>query len=163
MRTLLLLGASLPLAAFAGGETQNLPEPVTAVDVGDLDTRVTNELRRVGESAGEIVVTATREPRDSLTTPASVSRISGDDLSRLSAKHQAEALNRSAGVYIQRGSGAESLGAIRSPVLTGAGACGAFLIAEDNLPIRPVGFCNLNELFELNSEQAGSKSRRPTN
>ena len=48
-------------------------------------------------------------------------------------------LNRSAGVYIQRGSGAESLGAIRSPVLTGAGACGAFLVAEDSLPIRPVG------------------------
>ncbi len=64
-------------------------------------------------------------------------------------------LNRNAGVYIQRGSGAESLGAIRSPVLAGAGACGAFLVAEDSLPIRPVGFCNLNEMFELNYEQAG--------
>jgi outer membrane receptor protein involved in Fe transport len=104
----------------------------------------------------QIVVTATREPRDALTTPASVSRIGGDELARLSAKHQADALNRSAGVYIQRGSGAESLGAIRSPVLAGAGACGAFLVAEDNLPIRPVGFCNLNEMFELNYEQAGA-------
>jgi iron complex outermembrane receptor protein len=156
MRTLLLLAASLPLAANASGETQNVPEPLTPTSVGDLDPRVAEELRRVGESAGEIVVTATREPRDSLTTPASVSRIGGEDLERLSAKHQADALNRSAGVYIQRGSGAESLGAIRSPVLTGAGACGAFLVAEDNLPIRPVGFCNLNELFELNYEQAGS-------
>ena len=64
-------------------------------------------------------------------------------------------LNAIAGVYIQRGSGAESLAAIRSPVLTGAGACGAFLVAEDSLPIRPVGFCNLNEMFELNYEQAG--------
>ena len=63
-------------------------------------------------------------------------------------------LNTSPGVYVQRGSGAESLGAIRSPVLTGAGACGAFLMAEDSLPIRPVGFCNLNEMFELNYEQA---------
>jgi outer membrane receptor protein involved in Fe transport len=156
MRTLLLLGASLPLVAFAAGETQNVLEPITAANVGDLDPRVADEVRRVGETAGEIVVTATREPRDSLTTPASVSRIGGEDLERLSAKHQADALNHSAGVYIQRGSGAESLGAIRSPVLTGAGACGAFLIAEDNLPIRPVGFCNLNEMFELNFEQAGS-------
>ena len=57
---------------------------------------------------------------------------------------------------MQRGSGAESLAAIRSPVLAGAGACGAFLIAEDSLPIRPVGFCNLNEMFELNYEQAGA-------
>src|SRR4030095_11688954 len=103
----------------------------------------------------EIVVTASREARDSLTSPASVTRLGDTDLAALGARHQADALNRIAGVYVQRGSGAESLGAIRSPVLTGAGACGAFLVAEDNLPIRPVGFCNLNELFELNYEQAG--------
>jgi outer membrane receptor protein involved in Fe transport len=63
-------------------------------------------------------------------------------------------LNRNAGVYIQRGSGAESLGAIRSPVLAGAGACGAFRVAEDTLSIRPTGFCNNNEMFEVNYEQA---------
>jgi iron complex outermembrane receptor protein len=130
MRTLLTLAALLPLAAFAADEST--------------------------EPNAEIVVTATREPHDALTTPASVSRIGGEELRALSAKHQADALNRSAGVYIQRGSGAESLGAIRSPVLAGAGACGAFLVAEDNLPIRPVGFCNLNEMFELNYEQAGA-------
>src|SRR6478736_5889814 len=45
---------------------------------------------------------------------------------------------------------------IRSPVLTGPGGCGAFLVAEDSLPIRPVGFCNQNEIFELNYEQAGT-------
>ena len=65
-------------------------------------------------------------------------------------------MNRNAGVYVQRGSGAESLMGIRSPVLAGAGGCGAFLVAEDSLPIRPVGFCNLNEMFELNYEQAGA-------
>ena len=130
MRYTLTLVALLPLAASAGD-----PD----VTPGD-----------------EVVVTATREPRDSLVTPASVSRIDGDALAELSAKHQSEALNQSAGVYIQRGSGAESLTAIRSPVLSGAGACGAFLVAEDNMPIRPVGFCNLNEMFELNYEQAGA-------
>jgi outer membrane receptor protein involved in Fe transport len=104
----------------------------------------------------EVIVTATREPRDALTTPASVSRLDGEDLADLGAKHQADALNQAAGVYVQRGSGSESLTAIRSPVLSGAGACGAFLIAEDNIPIRPVGFCNLNEMFELNYEQAGA-------
>lgn len=102
----------------------------------------------------DIVVTAAREARDALTSPASVTRLDDDDLVELGARHQADALNRVAGVYVQRGSGAESLGAIRSPVLTGAGACGSFLVAEDNLPIRPVGFCNLNEMFELNYEQA---------
>lgn len=104
----------------------------------------------------EIVVTGDREAREALTSPASITRFGSTELDELGSKHQADALNRAAGVYIQRGSGAESLGAIRSPVLTGAGACGAFLVAEDNLPIRPVGFCNLNEMFELNYEQAGA-------
>jgi outer membrane receptor protein involved in Fe transport len=101
-----------------------------------------------------VVVTATREPISVTVAPVSISRIDGHDFASVSAKHQADLLNRVAGVYVQRGSGAESLAAIRSPVLTGAGACGAFLVAEDSLPIRPVGFCNLNEMFELNYEQA---------
>src|ERR1043165_3960869 len=137
MRYTFTLVALLPLAANAG---DSVTDPAKA-----------------NVSAGEeVVVTASREPRDSLTTPASVSRISGDELAELSAKHQSEALNQSAGLYTQRGSGAESLPAIRSPVLAGAGACGAFLVAEDNIPIRPVGFCNLNEMFELHYEQAGA-------
>jgi hypothetical protein len=41
-------------------------------------------------------------------------------------------------------------------VLTGAGACGAVLVLEDNIPIRPVGTCNVNELFEVNLEQAAA-------
>ena len=40
------------------------------------------------------------------------------------------------------------LTAIRSPVLSGPGACGSFLVLEDGLPIRPTGFCNVNGLFE---------------
>ncbi len=104
----------------------------------------------------EVVVTATRQPITVTLAPASITRLDGHDFSAVNTKHQAELLNRVAGVYVQRGSGAESLAAIRSPVLTGAGACGAFLIAEDSLPVRPVGFCNLNEMFELNYEQADS-------
>jgi outer membrane receptor protein involved in Fe transport len=137
MRYTFILVALLPLAA-------NADDPVTQPSKASV------------ASGEDVVVTAAREPRDSLSTPASVSRIDGDALAELGARHQAEALNQSAGVYIQRGSGAESLTAIRSPVLAGAGACGAFLVAEDNIPIRPVGFCNLNEMFELNYEQAGA-------
>ncbi len=129
MRNLLVLAALLPLGAKA-------EEPTTPPE--------------------DIVVTATREPISVRVAPASVSRLDGHDFASVGAKHQAELLNRAAGVYVQRGSGAESLAAIRSPVLTGAGACGAFLVAEDSLPIRPVGFCNLNEMFEVNYEQADS-------
>src|SRR5215831_7011213 len=103
-----------------------------------------------------VVVTANRAPQDALTTPASVSHIDAEDIAQIGAQHQADVLNQIPGVYIQRASGSESLTAIRSPVLTGAGSCGAFLVTEDSLPIRPVGFCNVNEIFEVNYEQAGA-------
>jgi len=104
----------------------------------------------------EVVVTATRRPLPALETPLSLSAVSQDALQLLGATHHEEALNRLPGVMIQRGSGQESLTAIRSPVLTGAGSCGAFLFLENGVPIRPVGFCNVNELFEVNTEQAAA-------
>jgi outer membrane cobalamin receptor len=99
------------------------------------------------------VVTASRRParaRDAL----SLGSVGRDAIVLTGATHHAEVLNRVAGVMIQRGSGQESLTAIRSPVLPGAGSCGAFLFLENGIPIRPVGFCNVNELFEINTEQA---------
>src|SRR6185295_7733082 len=134
MRAFLLLAALLAVPALGADEASESLE---------------------SEGPHDIVVTGTRAPRSAAETPASVSRVDADDLEEIAPHHQADALNRNPGVYIQRGGGAESLVAIRSPVLAGAGACGAFLVAEDSLPIRPVGFCNLNEMFELNYEQAG--------
>lgn len=137
MRIPLTLVALLPLAASAADEQHT--------DNVGLET----------SGPQDIVVTAIRNDRSAFQTPASVTRIDDDTIAAVGPQHQADVLNRGAGVYIQRGSGAESLTAIRSPVLAGAGACGSFLVAEDSLPIRPVGFCNLNEMFELNYEQAG--------
>lgn len=68
--------------------------------------------------------------------------------------HLAALLNTVPGVSIQRGSGQEYLPAIRSPVLTGPGACAGFLMAEDGIPLRASGFCNLNELFDAHAEAA---------
>ncbi len=102
----------------------------------------------------EIVVTAQRQAVPALSTPLSVNRVEGAALQLLGATHSSEALNRVPGVMVQRGSGQESLTAIRSPVLTGAGSCGAFLFLENGVPIRPIGFCNVNEMLELNTEQA---------
>jgi outer membrane receptor protein involved in Fe transport len=104
----------------------------------------------------EIVVTATRQPLPAHDVPLSLSAVGDDELRLLGSTHHAEALNRLPGVMIQRGSGQESLTAIRSPVLTGAGSCGAFLFLENGIPIRPVGFCNVNELLEVNTEQASA-------
>ncbi|MBK7902036.1 MAG: TonB-dependent receptor plug domain-containing protein [Proteobacteria bacterium] len=101
-----------------------------------------------------VVVTAQRQPVATLATPLSIGRVDRSAIELLGATHSSEALNRVPGVMVQRGSGQESLTAIRSPVLTGAGSCGAFLFLENGVPIRPVGFCNVNEMLEINTEQA---------
>ncbi|MBC3767372.1 TonB-dependent receptor [Neptunicella marina] len=84
----------------------------------------------------------------------SASLLQQSDINLQQAVHISELLSQVAGSWISRGNGQESLISIRSPVLTGAGACGAFVIAEMGVPVRPMGFCNANQLFELNTEQA---------
>ncbi len=104
----------------------------------------------------DVIVTATRRPVELATYPGSATRIAAGAIELVGATHSSELINRAAGAMIQRGSGQESLTALRSPVLTGAGACGAVLVLEDGIPIRPVGDCNVNELFEVNVEQAAA-------
>ncbi len=101
----------------------------------------------------EVVTIASRADQLISKVPASVVVIE-DDLNSINHEHVSQALNQLAGVNLQHGSGQEYLPAIRSPVLTGAGACGAFLISENSVPLRAAGFCNLNELFESHTEQA---------
>jgi outer membrane receptor protein involved in Fe transport len=126
----------LPLALAS---TCLLPWPLAQADDAGLE---------------EIVVTATRLEAARLDTPWSIDRVGSPALELLGATHSSEIVNRVPGAMIQRGSGQESLTAIRSPVLTGAGSCGAFLFLENGVPIRPTGFCNVNELLEVNTEQA---------
>jgi outer membrane receptor protein involved in Fe transport len=102
----------------------------------------------------EIIVTAARRPEPALRNAASIARLTSEAIATVGSTHHAEILNRAPGTLIQRGSGQESLTAIRSPVLTGPGSCGAFLMLENGVPIRPVGFCNVNDMFEVNTEQA---------
>ena len=70
------------------------------------------------------------------------------------AQSPAQGIPQSTNADLQRGSGQEYLPAIRSPVLTGPGACGSFLMAQDGIPLRAAGFCNLNELFDAHHEAA---------
>lgn len=102
----------------------------------------------------EVVTVASRAEQLIVNIPASIAVID-DDLTLINHEHVSQALNQLAGVNLQHGSGQEYLPAIRSPVLTGAGACGAFLITENSVPLRAAGFCNINELFESHTEQAG--------
>lgn len=101
-----------------------------------------------------IETTSSRIHRMNDTNGYVVSSISEETLSRLSFQHIQESLNYVAGAGVQRGNGQEYLPALRSPVLTGAGGCGGILAAEDGIPLRAAGFCNINELFEAHGEMA---------
>jgi len=112
--------------------------------------------RVAADRIGEIIVTATRQQEALREYPGSISLVTSDEVALVGSTHHNEIINRVPGAMIQRNSGQESLTAIRSPVLSGPGSCGVFLFLENSVPIRPVGFCNVNEMFEMNTETAES-------
>ncbi len=105
---------------------------------------------------GEVVVTAQRRQQPKLLHAGNIDRLDEAVIEQVQHQHIHELLNRVAGVWVVRGSGQEHLTAIRSPVLSGAGSCGGFLLLEDGIPVRPNGFCNVNQFIELITEQAAS-------
>ena len=96
----------------------------------------------------EIKVRVSAAPLESSDFLSGYSRLDQATLDRTRASHPNELFVRIPGLWISRGSGQEHLTALRSGVLTGAGACGSVLLLEDGIPIRPQGFCNVNNLFE---------------
>ena len=108
------------------------------------------------KSIEQITVTATRTSQNILDVASNISWLDDESLRLIEQQHINQALVRIPGAWISRGNGQEHLTAIRSPVLTGAGGCGAFLIAQDGMSLRAPGFCNVNQLFDANTEQASS-------
>lgn len=133
----------LPAAALASLVSATLPALAAGDDADD-------------QRIEEIVVRGEASIATGHELAGSVSTIAGQVVERTRASHPHELLLRVPGVWISRGSGHEHLTAIRSGVLAGAGACGGFLLLENGVPIRPAGFCNVNNLFELNTEQAAA-------
>lgn len=127
--------ATLPLAVFSQRSDDN-----SSVDQG---------LER-------IVVTGTLSQTTLSDLTSNLTQLSEEDITRISPTHINEVTSQVAGVWVSRGNGQEHLTAIRSPVLTGAGGCGAFFMAADGISLRAPGFCNANQLFGVNSEQAGA-------
>jgi outer membrane receptor protein involved in Fe transport len=101
-----------------------------------------------------ITTTASRSQVNADPLPLVVSSISQAELDLIAPTHIEQVLKQIAGANLQHGNGQEYLPALRSPVLSGAGACGGILTAEDGIPLRAAGFCNINELFEAHTEMA---------
>ena len=102
-----------------------------------------------------VVVTAERRAEPISEVARSIAVLTEGELRLINADHIAEALARAPGVGLHRGSGAEHLTAIRSPVLTGGAGAGSFLFLENGVPIRSAGFANVNGLFDAHYEIAG--------
>ncbi|MEQ8516886.1 MAG: TonB-dependent receptor [Chromatocurvus sp.] len=103
----------------------------------------------------EVFVSASRSAEKALELPVGWSTIAGDAIDTTAPVHINELMQRVPGTWISRGNGQESLTALRSPVLTGAGGCGPFFMGWDNISLRAPGFCNVNQLFDANAEQGG--------
>lgn len=106
------------------------------------------------ENIETIVVTNSRYVTEVSAISRSINIYNTELIEQTQVDHIQQVLNQEAGVFLNRNSGQEMLLAIRSPVLTGAGACGSFLTMENGVPLRPNGFCNVNELFESHFELA---------
>ena len=145
MLTALLVFVLLQSSAVESTVAASLPEP-------DF---VNNEISSSSDALPTIYVRSERHIVSN-DVNSSLSALTDDEIHVEAPKHPNEIFDRVPGAWISAGSGQEHLTAIRSPVLTGAGACGAFMVLEDDVPTRPSGFCNVNQLFEVNIAQAES-------
>jgi iron complex outermembrane recepter protein len=120
-----------------------------AADYSDTDYSDTDYLETV-------VVTAQRDEIPLRDATQTVTIIDSGSLQRINADHMYALMQQAAGTWVSRGSGQEHLTAIRSPIFTGAGACGAFQMSQDGIPLRASGFCNANQLFDSHYEAAAA-------
>ncbi|MCK5425113.1 MAG: TonB-dependent receptor [Emcibacter sp.] len=102
----------------------------------------------------DVVSTASRSKKLLSDQGGNLALLGGEELSFVKSTHFSELAVRVPGVNFSRNNGQEYLASIRSPIFTGSGACGAFLMAQDGIALRSAGFCNVNELFEAFTEQA---------
>ena len=103
----------------------------------------------------QLVVTGTRQAISASEMGGNIATVNRDTVELVAPVYGQQVLARVPGANLAQGNGQEYLPALRSPVLTGAGGCGSFLMAVDGVPLRSAGFCNINELFEANIELAG--------
>lgn len=121
---------------------------------------VTSEARgteaETAEALQTVVVFGTRDPTPSQSLTSLTTVVSGERLNGADQNHPTDYLQTVPGLWVSRGNGQEHLTALRSPVFTGAGSCGAFWMGEEGIALRAKGFCNANQLFDAHFEIAQS-------
>ena len=141
----------VPLQKNQQDSTQKLAKQTPQKSV--LKSTKRNQIKPTS-SIEVITTTASRNEVGLSEVPLALSVVNNSNIKNVGMVHIEEAMQLVAGANLHRGNGQEYLPALRSQVLSGAGACGGILTLEDGIPLRSAGFCNINELFEAHSEMA---------
>lgn len=115
----------------------------------------TNDLASMN-SIERIVVSGSTQDKSLRDSINAIELIDDTALKAINATHPNQIFNTSSSTWVSRGNGQEHLTSIRSPVFTGAGACGNFYFSENTISLRASGFCNVNQLFDTHYEVAQS-------
>jgi iron complex outermembrane receptor protein len=128
-----------------------------AVGTANAADKQSTDIEALDEAVvSEVVVTSQRRQQVKAQYNGNIAQLDASTIERVEHQHINELMSKVAGAWVVRGSGQEHQTAIRSPVLGGGGACAGFLFLEDGIPVRPTGFCNINQFIEMDTEQARS-------
>ncbi len=145
----LVLGSLLPLSTVFATSLTAHQAPQT-----DIQKDNSNKSTNASTTPTVVVTTARRHETSYHNLIGNTRLLDNELLDLINAEHLTQSLTHASGVWLSRGNGQESLLAIRSPVLTGAGSCAEFLTLENGIPLRANGFCNVNQLFDTHFELA---------
>ncbi len=128
----------------------------TSLAIGVALATITQGAVAQDNTLESIVVTADRQQSALRDVPASIFAVGSNALETTRHTHISEVLGQGARYLDQpqqwpgESDGNSFSGIVRR------GSCGAFQMSLDGIPLRASGFCNVNQLFEANTEQAGT-------
>jgi iron complex outermembrane receptor protein len=100
----------------------------------------------------EVVVSASKEGTEIRKTPATIHKVTEEDLDRDKPVFFGDVVNRIPGVFVNNLGAEQHMASMRQPISTQ----GVYLYLEDGIPIRPVGLFNHNQVYELNMAGIGN-------
>jgi iron complex outermembrane receptor protein len=121
------------------------------------DVRITSSDALVNVDVGlklgffeEVVVTDLREEQSRRDTPATVTTLGREAITRINPTHPGQLMAQVPGVWVNVTGGEGHVTAIRQPLTTNP----VYLYLEDGVPTRSTGFFNHNALYEINVPMA---------
>lgn len=100
----------------------------------------------------EVVVSASKEGTEIRKTPATIHKVTEEELDRDKPVFFGDVVNRIPGVFVNNLGAEQHMASMRQPISTQ----GVYLYLEDGIPIRPIGLFNHNQVYELNMAGIGN-------